>query len=1558
MDFLFNSKEENEKEKQQEKETDKSLEIAKFVLPVLVYIPIIIFLTLMGSFFGVRIYKYITLPEDKGGSGGIAAFMESNIQKIFEIKPSINKFIVKTVNTFWPDKDTITAIEEAGGTEGAKSWKHVRLDSALVLTGSLFILTMIIIYNYDYIKSLMFSKVNDGIRASKNKINKGKYKINNTGALISIGDSNNNIGKINKVYYKYENNKDDIGTEQLWYLNQPIVSTSINNDYRKVKDDDKIEKGRQYYYLYDVEINGKIIKKFNHQQLQGFRDAGGDISIGKILDGDTGQLDETLNAFTEVNSVRNTNFNKFLEGGDEEDPKTFQSNQSDTHNFNITAATEATEATPATKIRITSKANVYDHNIFNIYDTNISVDFIDKHLKFVNQKTGDDTIDIDNWEAQLTIPKKSGVLLRKWGKKGYKKGVYSLATNGKHSGFTLGIKGNGADKNDPLNNYIFKDKNGKTYQANLSDYGVKKFGPDNYIPGFTIRYLIRINKNHKHDVEIFIDNNFVMKIENEGVRLNDIKWCGYVKDNVNQGTGMLDNSINPVEDDNSKVGQYYVRTDITCDGGDKPWTENNEKYCIPESCDNGMDYYNLFSRQCEKCPPGTEINDNVNFPIKDDCLPKCNGNQHYDSVLNQCVTATTAKKMVTLKMFDIVYTITSGVTINGDDIEIDLSHNDFDEQHVQVNKSNENTANIKQISQIDAFKQVLKSQTPSIKDADLMKGKILINISKTDDDESDWLTKQDKVYDISYNVGKGDDTKLTNIHYMDEKAVIRHYTNIYPNGKDPDGNVIKGLGTKLFEIKNNSETHDFNAEFAKMLDGMEDVKNKLIEQGGYPVSGNKFIAKPSFMPTLRVYQTEIIDTRKKNGYAHPMQKEETGIHNKFFNSFAPFAWFTVKRNVSDKMPDMSGRGMTKRNSTLIGGIALLFGFVIFTSLLVNQFNKEVMESKPEDLKNIFINKTSYYTYSIIFIGVALFLFALLLFYAATSEAGSKFLSMILIVLSAVIILASITVIFQKKINEFISKNPYIKFIYHALFVIPCLFIDLVNYLYFEFKSSPRIVFIIFAIEISIILSLILLPALRNRMYIYISNESGKKEKITMQIDNLKNKKIKLERAIENIKKFKPMRDPLVKIDLNTVNGITTKKMTQNEKTGIFKEEITPQNTDVIGIVTKFLTDKKDTIKNLAKNVNPFADTPIISAGLNESAWEKIKIENLDKDIKENQLKALLFSYGYKSSDECDKIMSKKKSDLCKKTLSTMVKHIQMNASNILLFNTVIGEIEDQIENLEKIKSKSGGPLQKGTVALNKPMYFRMQKFIPIKKFNESQVEQLKYNYAVSCWFFVHSQSPNYSHNYTKKTKIISYNGEPTIYYNGKNNELIIESKKVKKNASNDSGLKRTLAFIKVKEMELEKIMEDIEKEKKESELNKVPGVKIKIDTYKILSLEKKKYDVEKEIRSKKSEMDDANNDMVLIYKKPKFKLQKWHNLVINYVGGVIDIFLNGELVASVDNMVSYKAFNSLVVGDEDAVGTNGIGGGICNVVYYPTYISKSRIKTNYNYFKDKNPPTI
>jgi hypothetical protein len=38
--------------------------------------------------------------------------------------------------------------------------------------------------------------------------------------------------------------------------------------------------------------------------------------------------------------------------------------------------------------------------------------------------------------------------------------------------------------------------------------------------------------------------------------------------------------------------------------------------------------------------------------------------------------------------------------------------------------------------------------------------------------------------------------------------------------------------------------------------------------------------------------------------------------------------------------------------------------------------------------------------------------------------------------------------------------------------------------------------------------------------------------------------------------------------------------------------------------------------------------------------------------------------------------------------------------------------------------------------------------------------------------------------------------------------------------------------------------------------------------------------------------------------------------------------------------------------------TNGIGGGVCNVVYFPQSISKERIDINYNILSKKNPPVI
>jgi hypothetical protein len=198
--------------------------------------------------------------------------------------------------------------------------------------------------------------------------------------------------------------------------------------------------------------------------------------------------------------------------------------------------------------------------------------------------------------------------------------------------------------------------------------------------------------------------------------------------------------------------------------------------------------------------------------------------------------------------------------------------------------------------------------------------------------------------------------------------------------------------------------------------------------------------------------------------------------------------------------------------------------------------------------------------------------------------------------------------------------------------------------------------------------------------------------------------------------------------------------------------------------------------------------------------------------------------------------------------------------------------------------------QGGKQLVNKPINTDTQYALgTYKDLNES--EEYDYQYALSFWVFVNVAGPNMNENYSKNTTLLSYAGKPNVQYNGKTNTLIITM----------SQPTRT---------------------------TKHPQKNSKLTDY------------------------DAEGNRILYINKD-FLLQKWNNIIINYNGGVLDIFLNGELVKSNIDVVPYYTLDNLTIGQE-----KGIEGGICNVVYFRKPLTTNNIYFLYNMVKNRSPPVL
>ncbi len=98
---------------------------------------------------------------------------------------------------------------------------------------------------------------------------------------------------------------------------------------------------------------------------------------------------------------------------------------------------------------------------------------------------------------------------------------------------------------------------------------------------------------------------------------------------------------------------------------------------------------------------------------------------------------------------------------------------------------------------------------------------------------------------------------------------------------------------------------------------------------------------------------------------------------------------------------------------------------------------------------------------------------------------------------------------------------------------------------------------------------------------------------------------------------------------------------------------------------------------------------------------------------------------------------------------------------------------------------------------------------------------------------------------------------------------------------------------------------------------------------------------------------DGKVNEKLIYQSDNILTQRWNNIIINYNGSTLDIFINNELVASQSNIVPYMYYDNVVTGS-----TSNFSGKICNVVYFNETLSKNTITFINEFYRQKNPPLL
>lgn len=169
----------------------------------------------------------------------------------------------------------------------------------------------------------------------------------------------------------------------------------------------------------------------------------------------------------------------------------------------------------------------------------------------------------------------------------------------------------------------------------------------------------------------------------------------------------------------------------------------------------------------------------------------------------------------------------------------------------------------------------------------------------------------------------------------------------------------------------------------------------------------------------------------------------------------------------------------------------------------------------------------------------------------------------------------------------------------------------------------------------------------------------------------------------------------------------------------------------------------------------------IEAGLTVN-WKKVLDAKLYLDSNKDALVAYLTSAGYEKATASDKKSFKQALFGKAVSLEVATTYVETNGARLASLKESITTLSAENKSLETQEKEQDYEFNT-QILLGDPIYTDVQTGLGGYKV-DTYAGEYNYNYAVSCWIFLHDQPPSAGLAYNKPTSLVDFSGRPNILY--------------------------------------------------------------------------------------------------------------------------------------------------------------------------------------------------